>query len=347
MTPLRTTVVMKTDISGSTPLFRALLTSDLQALLSEHRSLLARYAAEHDGRIVKPTGDGYWLEFSSVTGAAKAAISIQGALRLEQLNRGDDRLAVRIVIALGDIAVQDGDLVGDTLALAARIETITPPDEIYLTAAATLALTPSEIQTAPVGSFTLKGFTEPVPVYRVQQRHRTRVLAETYMLFSDLCGFGPVADGGPISRVEQTLDAYDALVRSVAQEFSGTIRFNLGDAYCVTFVDAEQAIAGAEHIAKRLDDMRQKVQFPCSISIGLHRGTLYAFRSFLHGRDVHIASRLQSESARLLEPGESGIFISGIVRDALFGTAFHNRFEPVALRRPSHLLGEIEIFRLR
>jgi class 3 adenylate cyclase len=125
---------MKTDIGGSTSRFRELLAADLQALLSDHRDLLAHHAAEHDGRIIKAAGDGYWLEFPSVTGAAKAAIEMQDALRLAQLNRGDDRLAIRIVIALGDIAVQDGDFIGDVFALATRVEAVTPPDEIYLTA---------------------------------------------------------------------------------------------------------------------------------------------------------------------------------------------------------------------
>jgi len=43
------------------------------------------------------------------------------------------RIAIRIVIALGDIAVQDGDFIGDAFALATRVEAVTPPDEIYLT----------------------------------------------------------------------------------------------------------------------------------------------------------------------------------------------------------------------
>jgi class 3 adenylate cyclase len=97
MNPLRTTVVMKTDISGSTSRFRQLLAADLQAVLSEHRDFLARHAAEHDGRIIKGAGDGYWLEFPSVTSAAKAAIAMQEALRLAQLNRGDDRLAICVL----------------------------------------------------------------------------------------------------------------------------------------------------------------------------------------------------------------------------------------------------------
>jgi class 3 adenylate cyclase len=56
MTQLRTTVLMKTDIAGSTPQFRALLASDLQAALSAHRALVARLAAEEGGRIFKASG---------------------------------------------------------------------------------------------------------------------------------------------------------------------------------------------------------------------------------------------------------------------------------------------------
>src|SRR6516164_6146576 len=172
MNPLRTTVVMKTDISGSTSRFRELLAADLQVLLGDHRDFLARHAAEHGGTIIKAAGDGYWLEFPSVTGAAKAAIEMQEALRLAQLNRGDDRLAIRIFIALGDIAVQDGDFIGDAFALATRVEAVTPPDVIYLTAAARLALTPSEIQTALVENFAFKGFAEPRLPYRAPSHAR-------------------------------------------------------------------------------------------------------------------------------------------------------------------------------
>ena len=242
---------MKTDISGSTSRFRELLAADLQALLSEHRDFLARHAAEHDGSIIKGAGDGYWLEFPSVTSAAKAAIAMQEALRLAQLNRGDDRLAIRIVIALGDIAVQDGDFIGDAFALAARVEAVTPADEIYLTTAARLAITSAEIQTALVENFVFKGFAERMPIYRIEQRHRTRVIADTYILFSDLEGFGTMLDAGPASAtVERILDALDAVTRGIAQEFGGTVRFNLGDSYCVTFTDAAQAIAGAERLTR-------------------------------------------------------------------------------------------------
>ena len=347
MNPLRTTVIMKTDISGSTSRFRELLAADLQTLLGDHRDFLARHAAEYDGQIIKAAGDGFWLEFPSVTGAAKAAIDMQEALRLAQLNRGDDRLAIRIVIALGDIAVQDGDFIGDAFALATRVEAVTPPDEIYLTAAARLALTPAEIQTALVENFAFKGFAEPMPVYRIERRDRTRIFADTYILFSDLRGFGRMMDAAPTSAtVERILDALDALTRRSAQELGGTIRFNLGDSYCVTFDEAAQAIAWAERLTRNWDAIRHQEQFGCTISIGLHRGTLYTFRSFLYGHDVWIASQLQTASAKLLGSDENGIFVTGAVRSALFGTPSHNRLQPVTLLPLPQPLAGIEIYRL-
>ena len=339
---------MKTDISGSTSRFRELLAADLQALLGEHRDFLARHAEAHGGRIIKAAGDGYWLEFAGVTAAAKAAIAMQEALRLTQLNRGDDRLSIRIVITLGDIAVQDGDFIGDAFALATRVEAITPPDEIYLTAAARLALTSAaEIQTALVETFAFKGFAETMPVYRIEQRHRTRIISDACILYLDLNGFGKFMDADPGSSVvERLLDTLDGVTHDTAREFAGTIRFNLGDSYCITFEEAGQAIGGAERLSGSWDAALRE-QFRCAMSIGLHRGKVYMFRSFLFGRDVWVASRLQNATAKLLASGENGIFVTGAVSSALFGTPWHNRLQPVALLPLPAALSGMEVYRLR
>jgi len=93
-------------------------------------------------------------------------MAMQEELRHTQLNKGEDRLAMRIVITLGDVLHEEGDFFGDAVALAARIETITPPDEIYMSAAARLAVNHGEVRTTLVDAFALKGFAEPVPIYR-------------------------------------------------------------------------------------------------------------------------------------------------------------------------------------
>src|SRR5919201_3109958 len=154
MPDLRATAILKTDISGSTVRFRTLSEADLHALFVEHREFLGRHAAAHAGRMVKPEGDGFWLVFPSVTAAALAAMSMQEELRLAQPNRGEDRLAMRLVLTLGDVLHQEGALVGDAVVLAARIEEITPPDEIYLSAVAQGAVNQAEVRTALVDAFT-------------------------------------------------------------------------------------------------------------------------------------------------------------------------------------------------
>jgi adenylate cyclase len=94
------------------------------------------------------------------------------------------------------------------------------------------------------------------------------------------------------------------------------------------------------------DAIRCQEQFGCTVSIGLHRGTVYTFRSFLYGRDVWIASQLQSASAKLLKSHENGIFVTGAVRSALSGTPSHNRLQPVRLQPLPRALVGIEVYRL-
>jgi class 3 adenylate cyclase len=346
MTILRTTVIMKTDISGSTLRFRALPEADLHAVLDEHRDFLGRHAATYEGRIVKPEGDGFWLVFPSVTAAALAAMTMQDDLRLAQLNRGDDRLAVRIVITLGDVLHQEGALVGDTVVLTARIEAFTPPDEIYLSAAAWLAVNQAEVRTAYVDTFSLKGFADPVAVYRVEQTHRTRVIANQYVVFTDLRGFGALVAALPMTRVEKLLDALYELTNQVAREFDGTIRFSAGDAYCLTFTDAGPAMTAAERLREGWSAFERQEQLRCSMVVAVHQGTLYAYRSYFFGQAINIAGGVQDASRTVLPPDEGAIFITGEVRRNLVGTLWDRRLELVDVGWAPPRLPKVEIYRL-
>jgi class 3 adenylate cyclase len=78
---------------------------------------VSRVAAAHDGRIVKPEGDGLWMIFPSMTAWALAAMTMQEEFRLARMGKGDDRLAMRIVPTLGDVLHQEGALVGDAVVL--------------------------------------------------------------------------------------------------------------------------------------------------------------------------------------------------------------------------------------
>src|SRR5262249_14890971 len=153
---------------------------------------------------------------------ALAAMTMQEELRLARVGKGDDRLTMRIVLTLGDVLHQEGALVGDAVVLAARIEDITPPDEIYLSTTAWLAVNQAEVRTSFVDAFVLKGFPEPVPIYRVEQTHRSRVIAGQYIVITNLRNYTALVARSPMAAMEQILNRHFELIDHACRECSGT-----------------------------------------------------------------------------------------------------------------------------
>jgi class 3 adenylate cyclase len=308
---------------------------DLDALLTEHRHFVTHLAAAHDGHIVKPEGDGFWVVFPSVTAGALAAMRMQEELRLAQPGKGDDRLAMRIVLTLGDVLHQEGALVGDAVVLATRIEERTPLDAIYLSAAAWLAVNQAEVRTAFVDTFTLKGFPEPVSVYRIEQTHRTRVITGQYIVITDLHGFSAVAEGSSMTVVEQILDQLLEVVSGVCREFGGTNRVGEADAYCLTFPDPGLTLAAVERLAEEWGAFERREGLRCPMNVAVHKGVLYAFRSYLYSRDLAVAVAVESATSRL-PPGAFSIFVTERVRQDLAGTPWGSGSSWSTSSRPLH-----------
>jgi class 3 adenylate cyclase len=251
---------------------------------------------------------------------------------------------MRIVLTLGDVLEREGALVGDAVVLAARIESITPPDEIYLSTSAWQAANKAELRAALVDAFTFKGFPEPVAVYRIEQTHRMRVIHDQYIVVTDL-RFGAIAPESSMSVVERILDGLLELVGRVCAECSGAHRSTSGDAYLLTFPDAARAMAAVERLAEGWNAFQRQEGIPCSMNVAVHRGDLYAFRSYLLSRDVNITFNVEKATSRL-EPTGTSIFITGRVREDLAGTSWNERLRPVDIGPSSPRLAEIGIYRL-
>ena len=340
MATLQTTVIMKTDIQGSTARFRALPDVDQDALLTEHRQFVSRLAAAREGRVVKLEGDGFWVVFPSATAAALAAMSMQEQLRLNQPGKGEDRLAMRIILTVGDVLHLEGGLVGDAVVLTTRIESITPPDEIYASAAAWLLMHEAEVRTSLVDTFSFKGFREPVPIYRVEQTHRLHIIDHRYIVVTDLKFFGMLAETFHVAVFERVLDHFLELVGRVCAEFAGTNRISRGDSYILTFPEAALAMAAADRLLDGWGVFQRRESIRCPMNIVVHRGELYAYRSFLLGRDLNLAMDLETATSRLAA-GDTSIFISGQVREGLVGSPWEGRLHPIDIppmyQRPTDL----------
>ena len=123
----------------------------------------------HHGRVVKGTGDGLLAEFASAVDAVECAVEIQRAMPArEEGIPTDRRIEYRIGINVGDIVVEGGDIYGDGVNAAARIEALTDPGGVFISGSA-FNQVKNKVQLGfeDLGLHTVKNIEEPVHVCRV------------------------------------------------------------------------------------------------------------------------------------------------------------------------------------
>jgi len=127
----RLAAIMAADVAGYSRLMGAEEEGTLAALRSIRRELSDPKIAEHRGRIVKTTGDGLLIEFASVVDAVRCAVEVQQAMAERNADASaNKRVEFRIGINLGDIIIEDGDIFGDGVNIAARLEALAEPGGI-------------------------------------------------------------------------------------------------------------------------------------------------------------------------------------------------------------------------
>jgi adenylate cyclase len=140
----------------------------LRALRSD---LIDPTIAVHNGRVVKRTGDGSLIEFRSVVDAVRCAIEVQNGM--VERNAGlppERRIEFRVGIHLGDVVEEsDGDLMGDGVNIAARLEGIAKPNAICLSSAAYEQVSGRlDMEVTDLGETQLKNIAKPVRVYALE-----------------------------------------------------------------------------------------------------------------------------------------------------------------------------------
>jgi class 3 adenylate cyclase len=132
--------------------------------------------AEHGGRIVKSTGDGFLAEFASAVEAVRAATQFQAQIHELSIGDAEDgRLVFRVGINIGDVIVEPHDIFGDDVNIAARLESIAEPGGIYISSSAYDRVRGKlAVDFADLGEHNLKNIARPVHVYRVQFEGTTK-----------------------------------------------------------------------------------------------------------------------------------------------------------------------------
>jgi adenylate cyclase len=193
----RLAAILAADVAGYSRLMGADEEGTHERLQAHRRELVDRKIGEHSGRVVKNTGDGVLAEFASVVDAVRCAAEWQRAMIDREAGVPEDRrVRFRIGINLGDVIVEDGDIFGDGVNVAARLEALAEPGGICVSRMVRDQIRdrlPYALE--DLGEQSVKNIVRPVRVYALRQ--------------------GPVAD-----RTSRSLPAAPPISQPVAPRLS-------------------------------------------------------------------------------------------------------------------------------
>jgi TolB-like protein/class 3 adenylate cyclase len=169
-TERRLAAILAADIAGYSRLMGADEEGTLARLKSHRSELIDPKISEHRGRIVKTTGDGILIEFPSVVEAVSCAVAVQrGMADRNAATLEEKQITFRVGVNLGDIIVENGDIHGDGVNIAARLEGIAEPGGICVSEDVFRQVRGKvDAEFADIGAQTLKNIARPMRVYRVR-----------------------------------------------------------------------------------------------------------------------------------------------------------------------------------
>lgn len=171
--------IMFTDMVGYTALGQKNESLSL-ALVEEQRKLVRPILGRHNGKEIKTIGDAFLVEFPSALDAARCAYDIQRATREANVSLpGESKIHLRIGVHLGDVIEYQGDISGDAVNVASRIEPLAEDGGVCLTAPIYESVRNKiDVSLLSLGRKVLKNISEPMEVYRMEMPWGTKLEGE-------------------------------------------------------------------------------------------------------------------------------------------------------------------------
>ncbi|MFN0115063.1 MAG: adenylate/guanylate cyclase domain-containing protein [Paracoccaceae bacterium] len=171
----RLAAILAADVVGYSRLMEANEEATLAALKAHRREVLDPAVAGHGGRVFKTMGDGFLIEFGSVVGAMRCAMDMQRAMPERNAGLPEDRhIRLRIGIHLGDVLVEAGDVFGDGVNIAARLEALASPGGVVVSHAVKEQVgSRVGVVFSDLGEKALKNISQSVRVYEVRAQSPT------------------------------------------------------------------------------------------------------------------------------------------------------------------------------
>src|SRR6266404_4684095 len=166
----RLAAILAADVAGYSRLMGADEEGTLARLKSFRKTVVDPKVVEHRGHLVKTTGDGMLVEFASAVDAARCAVEIQRGMAEQNADAAqDNRIKFRIGIHVGDIIIEENDIFGDGVNIAARLEGIAEPGGVSISDDTYRQIRGKvNIAFEDMGPQNLKNITEPMRVWRMR-----------------------------------------------------------------------------------------------------------------------------------------------------------------------------------
>src|SRR5437870_9755824 len=264
--------ILFSDIKGSTAYAEKKGDVEYMGMINRHNSILFPVIEGAGGRVVKTIGDAILACFQDPAGAVKAAAGMQRALAEDREGRADiDQIHIRIGLHTGLGLIKDGDVFGDVVNAASRVQHQADVEQVLITDVLLEAAKTAGFECAKMGRAELKGKDEPIDLYavawsetatqqlieQVQTQYEKR-FRDQKKLQNDLEDeFEKARDQwraerrtltGEIEQLEETLERARAAARAqTSEDLQSELRFQL-----------EEAIRARQQLEEQLADLRHK-----------------------------------------------------------------------------------------
>jgi adenylate cyclase len=270
--------------------------------------------AEHHGRVVRLTGDGALVEFASAVDAVECAVAIQNGMAEREAHEPEERrIRFRIGINIGDIVLEDGDIYGDGVNVAARLETLADPGGICI-ARNVYNQVKNKLAFAfhPMGAHRVKNISEPVEAYRVSLGHRVAARAGPSVPDKPSIAVLPLDNLSGEERYERLADGITEDIITDLSRFRElfVIARHSGFAYKDKSTDVRQIARelGVQYVLEgSLQADGERVRITAQLVDGTNGSHLWAQR---YDRPLHDVFAVQDEvtqSIMALLPGQYGV----------------------------------------
>ncbi len=165
----RLAAIFAADMVGYSRLMEADEEGTIARQKAHRKELIDPKIAGHNGRIVKLMGDGMLVEFASVVDAVRCAVEVQQAMQEREASVPEEcRIVYRVGVNLGDIVIEDDDIFGDGVNIAARLEAMAEPGGVVISRAARDQIRDKlDLRLEDMGEHEVKNIARPVRVFRI------------------------------------------------------------------------------------------------------------------------------------------------------------------------------------